>query len=159
MKNRLAVLYTMTLLLSGCIKNSDSPQCIPTEVKTTAPAAEVNSLKGFLTGNGITAVEDPRGFFYKIANAGSTIKPNSCSIITFSYVGKLTDGTTIDSNTDVTYALRSLIIGWQEGLPLIGEGGSITLYLPPTLAYGATANGNVPANSNLIFTIDLKAVN
>ena len=42
---------------------------------------------------------------------------------------------------------------------LIAPGGSITLYLPPSLAYGSTAVGSIPANSILVFTIDLLAVN
>lgn len=153
------ILCSSVLLLTSCLKNTENQRCVPAEVKTTAPAAEVNSLKGFLAGNGITATEDERGFPHKITNAGTGAKPNSCSVITFSYVGKLTNGTTIDSNTNVTYALRSLIVGWQEGLPLIAQSGTITLYLPPSLAYGPNAVGSIPANSNLIFTIDLTTVN
>ncbi|HAD33478.1 MAG TPA: FKBP-type peptidylprolyl isomerase, partial [Chitinophagaceae bacterium] len=55
----------------------------------------------------------------------------------------------------VSFGLDGLIVGWQEGIPLIGAGGKIKLYLPPSLAYGSNANGNIPANSSLIFDIDL----
>ena len=64
-----------------------------------------------------------------------------------------------DSGNNVQFNLSGLIIGWQEGIPLIAPGGSITLYLPPSLAYGSTAVGSIPANSILVFTIDLLAVN
>jgi FKBP-type peptidyl-prolyl cis-trans isomerase FkpA len=60
--------------------------------------------------------------------------------------------------------LGQLIIGWQKGLPLIKSGGSITLFIPPSLGYGNQDIRNssgaviIPANSNLKFTIDLVSV-
>jgi FKBP-type peptidyl-prolyl cis-trans isomerase FkpA len=66
-----------------------------------------------------------------------------------------------DQETNQLYTLGGLIAGWQQGLPLISKGGVIKLYIPPSLGYGNTAqdgkNGNVaiPANSILIFNIDL----
>ena len=50
-------------------------------------------------------------------------------------------------------------MGWQAAIPLIAPGGSITLYLPSSLAYGARAQNGTPANSILIFKIDLIRVN
>ena len=69
------------------------------------------------------------------------------------------DGSTFDSGNGVEFPLSNLITGWQEGIPLLSPGGKITLYLPPSLAYGTNASGSIPRNSNLIFTIDLIKVN
>ncbi|MEN9448088.1 MAG: hypothetical protein RJA25_1378, partial [Bacteroidota bacterium] len=44
---------------------------------------------------------------------------------------------------------------WQEGIPLIGKGGKIKLLIPSALGYGTTAHGAIPANSILIFDIQL----
>jgi FKBP-type peptidyl-prolyl cis-trans isomerase FkpA len=54
--------------------------------------------------------------------------------------------------------LGQLIVGWQKGLPLISSGGKITLYIPPSLGYGSAAAGSIPANSILIFDIELISV-
>jgi len=57
--------------------------------------------------------------------------------------------------------LGGLLPGWKQGLPLISKGGQIELYVPPSLGYGSTPqydnSGNllVPANSILIYNIDL----
>ena len=64
-----------------------------------------------------------------------------------------------DSGNGVSFGLNQLIVGWQEGIPLIAPGGSITLYLPPSLAYGAQAQQGIPANSILVFQIDLIRIN
>ena len=149
-------LLAVAVGFAGCLKNDEPEEtCVPREVTTVAAASEISALKGFLSGNGISATEDPRGFFYTIVNPGTGGKPGYCSEVTVKYEGKLLDGTTFDSNNSFTYPLRNLILGWQEGIPLIATGGKIILYLPPSLGYGANANGSIPANSNLIFTVDL----
>ena len=55
--------------------------------------------------------------------------------------------------------LSQVVVGWQQGIPLIAPGGNITLYLPPSLAYGPQAQTGIPANSILIFKIDLLGIN
>ncbi len=152
---RIYLIATIFLIgLAGCKK--DDPKC--PEVSVTAPAAEVQTLKAYIQANNITATEDPRGFFYTIDSLGSGSKPTACSAVSVDYVGKLTNGTVFDSGDDVSFYLSELILGWQEGIPLVAPGGKITLYLPPSLAYGPNANGSIPANSNLIFNITLNKV-
>ncbi len=127
-------------------------------VTQAAPASEIATLKAYIDGNGISATADSRGFYYNITAAGAASKPTVCNTVTVAYNGRLTNGSSFDSNANATFPLSNLILGWQEGIPLIGTGGSIILYLPPSLAYGSTARTGIPANSILIFTIDLKAV-
>ena len=156
MSKRILVLLFFIVTVVACKKN-EAPPCSP--VTATAPASEVANLRAYIQANNITATEDARGFFYRIDKPGTATKPTSCSSVNVNYVGTLTNGTTFDSNNNISFGLRGLILGWQEGIPLIGAGGTIYLYLPPSLAYGSSANGGIPANSNLIFKIDLNAFN
>ena len=148
------VIFLSVLVFASCVKESDR-NC--GTVNVTAPASEVDSLRAYLEDNGITATEDPRGFFYEITAAGDK-KPTVCDFITFDYVGTLTDGTQFDAGSNASFYLSNLIIGWQEGIPLIGTGGSMKLYLPPSLGYGSADYGDIPGNSILIFSIALTAV-
>lgn len=160
MKNYAIALLTWVLIAGGCRQDDpQQPPCDSTPVTTTAPAAEIASLQQYLTANNVTATADPRGFFYVIQSPGSGTKPTVCDNVTVNYSGRLTNGTTFDSGNGVDFPLSNLILGWQEGIPLIAPGGRITLYLPPSLAYGSRAAGSIPANSNLIFDIDLVRVN
>ncbi|HUM46903.1 MAG TPA: FKBP-type peptidyl-prolyl cis-trans isomerase [Chitinophagales bacterium] len=153
MLKKLVLILLPVMAFLSCDKNGNCP-----EVTSSAPASEVVSLKSYLDANSITATEDPRGFFYTIAAAGSGDKPTACSGVTVNYTGKLTNGVTFDDGTGVSFYLSQLITGWQEGIPLIAPGGSITLYLPPSLAYGSAGSSSIPPNSNLIFIIDLEAI-
>lgn len=58
----------------------------------------------------------------------------------------------------VNFPLRSLIAGWQEGIPGMKIGGRRKLIVPPALAYGAAGSGHQLSGRTLIFVIDLLGV-
>ncbi|MDY0075727.1 MAG: FKBP-type peptidyl-prolyl cis-trans isomerase [Bacteroidales bacterium] len=109
----------------------------------------------YLEKNNIQAVEDPSGVFYVISEPGGEAKPILSSTVTVSYDGRLLDGHRFDKGEFFTSKLSSLIQGWQIGITLIGEGGKIKLFIPSTLAYGNKSRPGIPANSVLIFDVDL----
>jgi FKBP-type peptidyl-prolyl cis-trans isomerase FkpA len=158
-KKLLFVLAAITLSLTflSCIKSQPDTQsnCVPNNTGVPT-AAEIASLQTYITANAIAATQDSRGFFYSIVAPGSGTTPTTSSTVTVKYIGKLENGTIFDqSQSGATFQLSQLIKGWQYGIPLIKKGGSIKLYLPPTLGYGCNAVGGIPAGSNLIFTVDL----
>jgi FKBP-type peptidyl-prolyl cis-trans isomerase len=74
----------------------------------------------------------------------------------------LANGTIFDSTATgqtATFQLGKVIVGWQKGIPLVSSGGNITLFIPPTLAYGPSGSGPIPPNAILVFDIDLVGVN
>ncbi len=56
-------------------------------------------------------------------------------------------------------SLANLYEGWQIGLPKIGVGGHIQLFIPSAYAWGCTGDGPVPANTPVFFDVQLLAVN
>ena len=128
------------------------PAGIPTTVKAGTPKVNPTNLNVHIAGQPKIIVAG----LPKINTPGTGDKPTACSDVTVAYVGRLLNGNIFDQNTGIAFNLSKLIAGWQEAIPLIAKGGSMTLYLPPTLGYGPNAVGPVPANSNLIFDISLK---
>ncbi|MEK7605156.1 MAG: FKBP-type peptidyl-prolyl cis-trans isomerase [Patescibacteria group bacterium] len=90
------------------------------------------------------------------AATGDTVKVN--------YVGTLTNGKKIDSSYDrnqpFSFKLGNgeVIKGWDQGVVGMKIGGKRKLTIPPELAYGNQAQGTIPANSTLIFEIELLEV-
>jgi FKBP-type peptidyl-prolyl cis-trans isomerase FkpA len=150
MKALLFLLLLGVLTMSSCKKKDI---CEPSTFK--APESEINALRTILDNQNVTYTEDSRGFFYEIKKLEDGEKPDVCSTVRVKYELRLMNGNIIESTPDVTFQLGSLILGWQMGIPLIGKGSSIILYLPPALAYGDQSSANLPANSNLIFEIEL----
>ncbi len=120
--------------------------------------ADDRAIQDYLLLNGITGVKkDPSGLYYQIINPGTGAHPTLTSGITVAYKEYLTDGTLADSATSYYFSpLSTLIQGWKIGMPMIGTGGSIDLYIPSGLGYGVQGSGPVPSNAVLIFHITLQ---
>lgn len=144
-------------LFAACKKD----KCDYNECAVVAPSSEIASVQSYLTSNSITATQHCSGIFYAVDNAGSGKQPNGCSTVTVNYEGKLTNGTVFDKTTagnPAEFDLSGLVTGFRNGALQIKSGGKVRVYIPPSLGYGSTARPGLPANSILIFTIELVSV-
>ena len=99
------------------------------------------------------------GIVYLIQDSGSEVRALSDKdTVKVNYRGTLIDGKEFDANEGITFPLNRVIKGWTEGMKLVGEGGKITLVIPSELAYGERGPRTIPANSTLIFDVDLLEV-
>ena len=87
------------------------------------------------------------------------------NIVTVNYTGLSENGTKFDSSLNpgrtpfrFTVGAGQVIKGWDEGLMGMKIGGKRKLTIPPELGYGSRDNGPIPANSTLIFEIDLLTI-
>lgn len=79
------------------------------------------------------------------------------------YTGWLEDGTKFDSSRDkanpFSFPLGGgrVIKGWEQGVEGMQAGEKRLLHIPSELAYGERARGAIPANSPLLFEVELLA--
>jgi FKBP-type peptidyl-prolyl cis-trans isomerase FkpA len=154
MKRYLLILILFTTAFSGCSKKDSTP-FDPVKQAATDDAA----IQAYIKANNITATKDPSGVYYQVLIPGNGPYPNVNSTITVNYTGKLLNGTVFDTETAFVTLLSAVIKGWQYGVPHINTSGRILLLIPSGLAYGNKASDGVPANSVLIFTLDLTGFN
>ena len=57
-----------------------------------------------------------------------------------------------------TFRPDQVIQGWKEALTMMPEGSKWELFIPAELGYSTRAMRNIPANSTLIFTVEIKKV-
>lgn len=155
---RFFVFLSAVAIFSSCSKKEDP--CRYDACAFSAPASEIAQLEAYLSSASITtATKHCSGMYYTIDAAGSGATANICSTVGVKYKGQLTNGNVFDQATStVTFQLEGLIEAWKKGIPLIKPGGKIRLYCPPSLAYGSQAVGTIPANSILIFEVELTNV-
>jgi peptidylprolyl isomerase len=91
--------------------------------------------------------------------------PKAGDTISVLYTGRLTDGTVFDSTSshgnqpfETPIGVGQVIKGWDEGMLTMRVGGKRRLTIPPNLGYGSQAEGPIPANSTLIFDVELLKV-
>nr|BAH89742.1 FKBP-type peptidyl-prolyl cis-trans isomerase [uncultured bacterium] len=130
-----------------------------------AASENVGIGREFLAENGARegVVTLPSGLQYEVLTAAEGPKPTESDTVTTHYRGTLIDGTQFDSSYDrgqpATFPLNGVIAGWTEALQLMSPGAKWRLYIPPELAYGERAQGPIPANSTLIFDVELIEIN
>ena len=147
----------VTLFISACSKNND--KCEYDQCGNKAPQSEIQAVADHIAAKNITAVQHCSGVFYTIENEGTGKNPTPCSNVSVKYKGYLTSGFVFDEQkSQVDFNLGGLVRGWRNVLPLLKAGGRIVLYIPPSLGYGSQPYGSIPANSILVFEIDLVAV-
>ena len=96
-------------------------------------------------------------------SVGTGVEAINGDKVTVHYTGWLIDGTKFDSSLDrgqpfsFQVGARQVIEGWDRGLRGMQVGGVRKLTIPPELAYGdrAVGGGLIPANSTLIFEVEL----
>jgi FKBP-type peptidyl-prolyl cis-trans isomerase len=102
----------------------------------------------------------PDGLHYQILQPGDRHLPKRGQIVLVNYTGQTLDGHVFDQtvNEPLHVEVGRVIPGWSEGIQKIGVGGKIKLYIPPSLGYGGDAVSGIPADSTLVYDIDLLAI-
>lgn len=133
-------------------ENTNAPQ--NAEQASGTPAVDVKDLGG--------------GLFVRDVTVGTGAEAVNGKRVYAKYVGRLTDGTVFDASDlhpetkdkgfSFVLGQDQVIQGWHKGIVGMKVGGQRLIQIPPELAYGAQANGSIPANSTLIFAIELLKV-
>ena len=114
-----------------------------------------------LPGRAGAEVTTPSGLKYTDLVVGTGASPRAGQTAVVHYTGTLTDGTKFDSSVDKgqpdSFALGrgEVIKGWDEGVATMKVGGKRRLVVPPVLGYGAAPRPKIPANSTLVFDVEL----
>jgi len=172
-KNFVPLIIVVTIVLVGglgiyFIMNQKSPNIkqvqsegvfstvtqAPTSVQSSpTPMPTIVSTKTLEDG---LRIEDEKIGEGKEVVAGDTIRIH--------YLGTLENGEKFDSSYDrgqpfeTQIGVGAVIKGWDEGVVGMKVGGKRRLTIPADLGYGNQAVGPIPANSTLIFDVELVAI-
>jgi len=123
------------------------------------------TLQEYFTKNHLSPFKAPLGFYYTISKEGTGNKILAGETVSLNYSGRLLDGTVFDSNTDPAFkhveplmfevGKGMVIKGYDKGVQLLKRGSVATLYIPSGLAYGERAKPQIPANSILVFDVEV----
>jgi len=105
-------------------------------------------------------VKMPSGVQYRIIEEGDGARPGLDSTVRVHYRGSKMDGREFDSSfargVPEEFTVNAVLKGWQEVLPLMKQGATWQIFVPPEMAFGQ--RGNPPVGPNEALTFDLKLV-
>ncbi len=135
-------------------------------VKKAQEQAEANLKAGqeWLEKNkqrpGVVTTES--GLQIEVIKEGTGPTPTDNDIVRVHYTGTLINGEKFDSSRDrnepAEFGVRQVIPGWTEALKMMKAGSQVKLAIPPHLAYGPQQRPGIPANSTLLFDVELLEV-
>ncbi len=142
-----ALLVTFAVLFLG--NHIFNKASAPVEKTATAQSAAA----GEFSDSPVLGVED--------ITLGNGVPVKSGDTVSVHYIGMLSDGKKFDSSYDrgepiiFTVGSGQLIKGFDNGVVGMQVGGKRKLTIPPEFGYGAQAVGSIPANSTIIFEVEL----
>jgi peptidylprolyl isomerase len=112
------------------------------------------------------AAQTPSGIRYIIQKEGSGVKPAAGKTVRVNYRGSLLSGKVFDASDfhggplEFQAGTGRVIPGWDEMIMDMKTGEKRLVIIPPELAYGdqAVGNGAIPANSFLVFEMELAGI-
>ena len=119
-------------------------------------------IQAYLDSNGIAMERTEEGLYYSIIEEGvgeKTIAYNDQ--IVFAYKGSFLSGNTfqvIGKEEPLEFRVNQLIIGWQDALMMLKEGGKINIIIPPQLGYAKQSSDVIPANTVLKYELEVLEV-
>ena len=121
----------------------------------------IEFLKELSIQEGINSL--PCGIYYKVLQTSQgKVSPTVRSIVSVHYRGTLIDGKEFDNsykrNCPEAFRLCDVIDGWQIALQQMHVGDKWMIYIPSEMGYGSKASGPIPANSTLIFEVELLGI-
>ncbi|MEQ1543113.1 MAG: FKBP-type peptidyl-prolyl cis-trans isomerase [Novosphingobium sp.] len=139
------VLAAAPLAAKPAPRRAGPPQIIPLPLKQVIAAHQRLCTARTATGLG-----------YQVLRAGSGARPVGDAAVTVNYIGYLTaTGEVFDQATASEFPLNGVIPGFSEGLALMPAGSIYRLCIPARLAYADRSVGPIPANSDLVFQVEL----
>tara|TARA_B000000609_G_C24182430_1_gene360231 strand:- start:4511 stop:5359 length:849 start_codon:yes stop_codon:yes gene_type:complete len=148
------LMLIISLVIIGCNKNEED-KLSNTDINQND---ENNKKEVAMTNKEITTES---GLKYIDIALGDGAMPETGDKVVVHYTGTLEDGTKFDSSRDrnrpfeFPLGMGRVIKGWDEGLASMRIGGKRQLIIPANLGYGDRATGKIPANSTLIFDVEL----
>lgn len=121
------------------------PAIIPLPLNPVVPADQRVCTAKAASGLGSTMLRPATG-----------AQPAEADYVLVNYIGYLAaTGAVFDQGMQASFPVNGVIPGFSQGLQMLAKGGIVRLCIPAALGYGAQESGPIPANSDLVFQVEL----
>jgi FKBP-type peptidyl-prolyl cis-trans isomerase len=155
-----SLLYCFFLIAGTSLVNFSCESPAPGFDAQQQFSRDVQAIDDWLASVSISAYRDASGIRFGINQIGNgDLPPTRAQSAKITYTVKLFDGTIVEETKTLEDDLNQFpTLGLLEGVELLPAGTKATLYVPSGLAYGNNSVGLIPANTNLIYEVEVLSV-
>ena len=107
-------------------------------------------------GQRVCAAKAPSGLGYTMLRPATGATPAGSDIVLINYIGYLAaTGAVFDQGMQSPLPVNGVIPGFSQGLQMMAKTGIARFCIPAAMGYGAQGSGPIPANSDLVFQVEL----
>jgi FKBP-type peptidyl-prolyl cis-trans isomerase len=118
-------------------------------------ALQPKMIADYVAKTGKSFKTSAAGLYYAIEKPGAGASPKMGETWLVNYRGTFLNGKEFDKGSAAEMPLGQMIPGFNEALTMLKAGGKGTFVIPSTIGYGEQARGPIPANSVLVFDIEV----
>lgn len=151
---RFALCLVLCLSLAACLPSGDHCDVRPSDPTTEQFAPSLNVDLS-------TMQKTQLGDYRKDLVVGTGATLSTLAVVEIHYAAYLVDGTQIDNFFDQVVGLdlaTRATVGIADGMLGMNVGGQRLIVAPSNLALGACQQGNVPANSTIVYKVELLSI-
>lgn len=156
---RIALSLSLVALVVTPALAAAQPAPVPAPAAAAAPAAEILPVPlnpVVPAAQRVCSARTASGLGIRVLKEAAGAKPGASDYVLVNYIGYLAaDGTVFDQNTSQAFPASGVIKGFSEGLQLMSKGSVWRFCIPAGLGYGEKGAGPIPANSDLVFQVEL----
>lgn len=130
--------------------------------KAAAPATPNNAIiplplnPVLPAGQRLCSAKAADGLGYTMLRPATGPRPAEADYVLVNYIGYLAStGQVFDQSTQATFPVGGVIPGFSKGLQMMSKTAIARFCIPAAQGYGDQASGPIPANSDLVFQVEL----
>jgi len=129
---------------------------VPAVVKPTKDIIPLPLNPTLPVGQRLCEAKTEAGLGYSMLRPAAGPMPAEADYVLVNYIGYLAaTGAVFDQGKGVSFPVNGVIPGFSKGLQMLGKTGIARFCIPAAQGYGAQASGPIPANSDLVFQVEL----
>jgi len=146
------LICSIVFIISACSRNENFPTNLEQYER------DIELIEAYVAEKNLDVEVSASGLYYVIEEKGNGKKPDPTDNVKIRFSQYLLDGTLIGQaigDSSIVFNLATTILGLREGIGLLKEGGRGTFILPSYMAFGGASSSTIPANSVMVFDVEL----
>ncbi|MET0361459.1 MAG: FKBP-type peptidyl-prolyl cis-trans isomerase [Sphingobium sp.] len=160
--SRLAPLAILPLLAvpfpgsAAPVRAASAAKSVPAPVAATTDIIALPLNPILPAGQRLCGAKTPFGLGYTMLRPATGGKPAEADFVLVNYIGYLAaTGAVFDQGMQAAFSVNGVIPGFSKGLQMLAKGSIARFCIPAAMGYGAQESGPIPANSDLVFQVEL----